>query len=72
MLMQGLTKAFSVEQVARIIDTNALSWLWVNRAALIFPPGQDVAGRKRHRTRTRTETAGTASSPSWKLPAMSR
>jgi NAD(P)-dependent dehydrogenase (short-subunit alcohol dehydrogenase family) len=34
MLMQGLTEAFSVEQVARIIDTNALSWLRVNRAAL--------------------------------------
>lgn len=25
MLMQGLTEAFSIEQVARIIDTNALS-----------------------------------------------
>ncbi|SEK16592.1 NAD(P)-dependent dehydrogenase, short-chain alcohol dehydrogenase family [Variovorax sp. OK212] len=34
MLMQGLTEAFSVDQVARIIDTNALSWLRVNRAAL--------------------------------------
>ncbi|WP_031255504.1 SDR family NAD(P)-dependent oxidoreductase [Curvibacter lanceolatus] len=34
MLMQGLTEAFSVEQVAHIIDTNALSWLRVNRAAL--------------------------------------
>ncbi|MGC6857155.1 SDR family NAD(P)-dependent oxidoreductase [Pseudomonas aeruginosa] len=34
MLMLGLTEAFSVEQVARIIDTNALSWLRVNRAAL--------------------------------------
>lgn len=34
MLMQGVTEAFSVEQVARIIDTNALSWLRVNRAAL--------------------------------------
>lgn len=34
MLMTGLTEAFSVEQVARIIDTNALSWLRVNRAAL--------------------------------------
>lgn len=34
MLMAGLTEAFSVEQVARIIDTNALSWLRVNRAAL--------------------------------------
>ncbi len=34
MLMTGVTEAFSVEQVARIIDTNALSWLRVNRAAL--------------------------------------
>lgn len=34
MLMTGLTEAFSVEQVAHIIDTNALSWLRVNRAAL--------------------------------------
>lgn len=34
MLMMGLTEAFSVEQVTRIIDTNALSWLRVNRAAL--------------------------------------
>lgn len=34
MLMQGVTEAFSVEQVARIFDTNALSWLRVNRAAL--------------------------------------
>lgn len=34
MLMVGITEAFSVEQVARIIDTNALSWLRVNRAAL--------------------------------------
>ncbi|AHL34707.1 Short chain oxidoreductase [Pseudomonas brassicacearum] len=34
MLMTGLTEGFSVEQVARIIDTNALSWLRVNRAAL--------------------------------------
>lgn len=34
MLMTGLTEAFSIEQVARIIDTNALSWLRVNRAAL--------------------------------------
>lgn len=34
MLMTGFTEAFSVEQVARIIDTNALSWLRVNRAAL--------------------------------------
>lgn len=34
MLMTGVTEAFSVDQVARIIDTNALSWLRVNRAAL--------------------------------------
>lgn len=34
MLMTGVTEAFSVEQVARIINTNALSWLRVNRAAL--------------------------------------
>lgn len=34
MLMTGVTEAFSVEQVARILDTNALSWLRVNRAAL--------------------------------------
>lgn len=34
MLMVGLTEAFSVEQVSHIIDTNALSWLRVNRAAL--------------------------------------
>lgn len=34
MLMTGITEAFSVEQVARIIDTNALSWLRVNRAVL--------------------------------------
>jgi len=34
MLMTGVTEAFSIEQVARIIDTNALSWLRVNRAAL--------------------------------------
>lgn len=34
MLMTGLTEAFSAEQAACIIDTNALSWLRVNRAAL--------------------------------------
>lgn len=34
MLMTGITEAFSIEQVAHIIDTNALSWLRVNRAAL--------------------------------------
>lgn len=34
MLMVGLTEAFSVEQISHIIDTNALSWLRVNRAAL--------------------------------------
>lgn len=34
MLMTGITEAFSIDQVARIIDTNALSWLRVNRAVL--------------------------------------
>lgn len=34
MLMVGITEAFTPEQVARIIDTNAISWLRVNRAAL--------------------------------------
>lgn len=34
MLMTGITEAFADEQVARIIDTNALSWLRVNRAVL--------------------------------------
>lgn len=34
MLMTGLTEAFTPAQVARVIDTNALSWLRVNRAAL--------------------------------------
>ncbi|WP_436877842.1 SDR family NAD(P)-dependent oxidoreductase [Siccibacter turicensis] len=34
MLMSGIAEAFSVEQYARIIDTNALSWLRVNRAVL--------------------------------------
>src|SRR5690606_11155833 len=34
MLMTGIAEAFSVEQVTRIIDTNALSWLRVNRAVL--------------------------------------
>lgn len=34
MLMQGITESFSIDQVARIIDTNALSWLRVNRAVL--------------------------------------
>jgi len=34
MLMQGVTESFSIEQVERIIDTNALSWLRVNRAVL--------------------------------------
>lgn len=34
MLMQGMTESFSIDQVARIIDTNALSWLRVNRAVL--------------------------------------
>ena len=34
MLMVGITEAFSPEQVAAIFDTNAISWLRVNRAAL--------------------------------------
>lgn len=34
MLMVGITEAFTPEQVAGIIDTNAISWLRVNRAAL--------------------------------------
>jgi NAD(P)-dependent dehydrogenase (short-subunit alcohol dehydrogenase family) len=34
MLMVGVTEAFSIEQLAHIIDTNALSWLRVNRAVL--------------------------------------
>lgn len=34
MLMSGVTEAFTPEQVAQVIDTNALSWLRVNRAAL--------------------------------------
>lgn len=34
MLMQGVTESFSIDQMARIIDTNALSWLRVNRAVL--------------------------------------
>lgn len=34
MLMQGVTESFSIDQVAHILDTNALSWLRVNRAAL--------------------------------------
>jgi NAD(P)-dependent dehydrogenase (short-subunit alcohol dehydrogenase family) len=34
MLMSGITEAFSPDQVATAIDTNALSWLRVNRAAL--------------------------------------
>lgn len=34
MLMTGIAEAFSVQQFARIIDTNALSWLRVNRAVL--------------------------------------
>jgi NAD(P)-dependent dehydrogenase (short-subunit alcohol dehydrogenase family) len=34
MLMSGVTEAFTPEQVAAAIDTNALSWLRLNRAAL--------------------------------------
>jgi NAD(P)-dependent dehydrogenase (short-subunit alcohol dehydrogenase family) len=34
MLMTGVTEAFTPDQVATVIDTNALSWLRVNRAAV--------------------------------------
>ena len=34
MLMVGVTEAFAPEQLARIFDTNAISWLRVNRAVL--------------------------------------
>jgi len=34
MLMVGVTEAFVPEQLARIFDTNAISWLRVNRAVL--------------------------------------
>ena len=34
MLMNGVTEAFAPEQLAQIFDTNAISWLRVNRAAL--------------------------------------
>ena len=34
MLMVGMTEAFAPDQVAQIFDTNATSWLRVNRAAL--------------------------------------
>jgi NAD(P)-dependent dehydrogenase (short-subunit alcohol dehydrogenase family) len=34
MLMSGVTEAFTPEQVATAVDTNALSWLRANRAAL--------------------------------------
>jgi NAD(P)-dependent dehydrogenase (short-subunit alcohol dehydrogenase family) len=34
MLMVGVTEAFSPDQVAEIFDTNAISWLRVNRALL--------------------------------------
>lgn len=34
MLMMGVTEAFSVAQVAQIIETNTLSWLRVNQAVL--------------------------------------
>lgn len=34
MLMVGMTEAFMPEQLAQILDTNAISWLRVNRAAL--------------------------------------
>ena len=34
MLMMGVTEAFAPEQLAQVFDTNAISWLRVNRAAL--------------------------------------
>jgi len=34
MLMVGITEAFAPEQLAQIFETNAVSWLRVNRAAL--------------------------------------
>jgi NAD(P)-dependent dehydrogenase (short-subunit alcohol dehydrogenase family) len=34
MLMTGMTEAFTPDQVAEIFNTNAISWLRVNRAAL--------------------------------------
>ena len=34
MLMLGMTEAFAPEQLAQIFDTNAISWLRVNRAVL--------------------------------------
>lgn len=34
MLMVGIAEAFTPAQMARILDTNAISWLRVNRAAL--------------------------------------
>jgi len=34
MLMVGVTEAFAPEQLAQIFDTNAISWLRVNRAVL--------------------------------------
>ncbi|MGH8778534.1 SDR family oxidoreductase [Paraburkholderia sp.] len=42
MMMHGLTEAFRPEQVAEIIDLNAISWVRVNRAAL---PAMRRAGR---------------------------
>ncbi len=34
MLMVGITEAFAPEQLAQVFETNAISWLRVNRAAL--------------------------------------
>ncbi|MGF6997634.1 SDR family NAD(P)-dependent oxidoreductase [Paraburkholderia sp. GAS32] len=42
MMMHGLTEAFRPEQIAEIIDLNAISWVRVNRAAL---PVMRRAGR---------------------------
>ncbi|WP_236635905.1 SDR family NAD(P)-dependent oxidoreductase [Paracoccus aminophilus] len=42
MMMHGLTEAFRPEQIAEIIDLNAISWMRVNRAVL---PAMRRAGR---------------------------
>lgn len=42
MMMHGLTEAFRPEQIAEIIDLNAISWVRVNRATL---PAMRRAGR---------------------------
>jgi NAD(P)-dependent dehydrogenase (short-subunit alcohol dehydrogenase family) len=42
MMMHGLTEAFRPEQIAEVIDLNAISWVRVNRAVL---PAMRRAGR---------------------------